>query len=134
MTNRLTGISRVLLAMYLVAMGVLLFSTFNNGSLLQVNVWGLPADKVEHFILFFPFVFLVYFSFLPCFKNRSMALFLLLIFLAGIAVGGLTELVQALLPARACDLYDFLTDTLSILVSFIILIIFVVKYESVNRA
>ena len=55
MTRRQLVIARVLFAMYLVAVAVLCFGKFDSSQDVPKSLWGIPTDKVVHFLMFFRF-------------------------------------------------------------------------------
>ena len=63
MTRRQLVISRILFAVYLVAVAVLCFGNFQSSEDVPKDLWGLPMDKVVHFLMFFPLPVLAYLAF-----------------------------------------------------------------------
>ena len=61
--DRIRTISRILLILYVIAVGILCFSRFNTGIDLSSTWFGIPKDKVVHFTMFLPYPILMYAAF-----------------------------------------------------------------------
>lgn len=106
---------------YLAVVAYLCFARFNN-----IHSIG-EQDKMIHFIMFFPYAFLVYGSLGKQFESGWRSLFhIILIFLSGCFVAALTEIVQMYIPYREGNLLDFRADILSLGVSSLIVFIIVI--------
>ena len=125
MTRRKRIVARILFGVYLVAVAWLCFGRFESSQNMPTDLWGIPADKIVHFLMFLPFPVLAYFAFdrftekfWPSVQWTSVA------FLAGCAFAAGTEYVQArLLPYRTGDPADFKADLLALAVSSVIVLI-----------
>ena len=110
---------RILTVLYLIAVAVLCFSNFSHMSEMPRTVFGLPADKVVHFVMFLPFPVLSYFSFDV---RKAVCMFAL-----GCVLAWGTELIQSRIPYRSMDPADFKADRIGLicgsLVSFFILLL-----------
>ena len=116
MTRRQLVIARILVALYLIAVAVLCFGKFDSSQDVPADLWGLPMDKVVHFLMFFPFPFLAYLAF-DRYTERwgTSVLWTMAAFLAGCLFAAGTEIVQArFLPYRAGDFTDFEADLLAL--------------------
>lgn len=131
MTRRQLVIARILFAMYLVAMAVLCFGKFESSQDMPRELWGIPTDKVVHFLMFFPFPALAYLAFDRYKGNRSSSfLWAGVAFLAGCAYAAVTELIQSRLSYRSGDPVDFQADFLALAAcSVFILIIILLKHK-----
>ena len=116
MTRRQLVRARILFGLYLVAVAVLCFGQFGGSQDLPKVLWGIPADKIAHFLMFFPF------PLLACLasggyrgKPGQAVLKTAAAFLAGCAFAALTEWVQTRLPYRSGDPADFRADALALL-------------------
>ena len=129
MTRRQLVIARILFAMYLVAVAVLCFGKFESSQDMPRELWGIPTDKVVHFLMFFPFPALAYLAFDRYKGNRSSSfLWAGVAFLAGCAYAAVTELIQSRLSYRSGDPVDFQADFLALAAcSVFILIIILLK-------
>ena len=78
-------------------------------------------DKIVHFLMFFPFPFLVFFSFGKR-GNKAWKAILktLLVFAVGCVLAGVTEIVQGKLGYRSADILDFRADGLSLAVASLV--------------
>ena len=46
---------RILFFLYIAAVLYLCFGRFDNAPSIELNLWGIPTDKIVHFLMFFPF-------------------------------------------------------------------------------
>jgi hypothetical protein len=118
MTGKQRTFARVLFVLYLVAVAWLCFGKFSSVPDVPRSFWGIPTDKVVHFLMFLPFPLLAYGALGV--RPRSFFLSLLLvagIFAAGCVLSGGTEVVQSFLYWRSGDLRDFEADALALGIS-----------------
>lgn len=114
-------LSRIVFFLYLIAICFLLFATADNLPSISSTIWGLPTDKVAHFLMFFPFPILAFMS-----SNRVSKkiwhplLFALVLFALGGAVAAITESIQGLLGYRSAELSDFKVDVLAMGISAVL--------------
>lgn len=116
MQLKMRYISAFLLCAYIVAVAVLCFMKPSSLPQVEMDFFGIPMDKVVHFIMFLPFSILAYMTFWPADagKLRKMAVLLVIvIFGAGMAVA--TERIQAMTGYRSGDIRDFVADMTGIL-------------------
>lgn len=107
---------RILMAVYLAAVGILCFGNFSSTGLdVPGRLFGIPVDKVVHFVMFLPFVPLFYGSF--CRDGRSFTV-AFAGFLLAVAVGGAIEVLQGETGYRSRDVLDLLSDSLGALSGF----------------
>ncbi|MBQ3766891.1 MAG: hypothetical protein II874_09165 [Bacteroidales bacterium] len=132
MTEKQRTCARVLFVLYLVAVAWLCFGKFSSVPDVPRSFWGIPTDKVVHFLMFFPYPLLAFLAFGPQTKDvRPFLLWTAVTFLTGCAVAGITEVVQAkYLPYRMGDLADFRADLLALAIaSAIVCIIGILKQK-----
>ncbi len=125
MTRHQRIVARILFGVYLVAVAWLCFGKFDSTHDMPTDLWGIPADKIVHFLMFLPFPVLAYFAF-DRFTEKfwPSVLWTSVAFLAGCAFAAGTEYVQArLLPYRTGDPADFKADLLALAVSSVIVLI-----------
>lgn len=125
MTRRQLTIARILFAAYLIAVLWLCFGNFSSARDMPRELWGIPLDKIVHFLMFLPFPVLAFFAF-DRFTEKFWAsvLWTSVSFLAGCAFAAGTEYVQArLLPYRTGDFADFKADLLALALSSVIVLI-----------
>lgn len=119
-----TILSRVLFAGYICAVCLVCFISSENVPELKKTIFGLPADKVVHFIMFAPFAFLTYLSFdHPSRKAGKCVLFAFLTLASGLLIAFATEVVQSYLPTRTMDVKDFYADAIAIAVTTVFVLI-----------
>ena len=75
---------RVLFYLYLIAVAVLCFGSFNSLPEVSKTILGIPTDKVVHFCMFFPFPILAVLAYDKFTGNRKkVIIFALVTFLVG---------------------------------------------------
>ena len=122
-------IFQLLLVIYVVAVAWFCFANFKNPPDMPRVLFGIPIDKVVHFIMFFPFPILAFLAYDRYTETPWQALAALISICAiGGAFAGLTEFVQGQLSYRTKDIHDFGADCLAIgLSGLLVFIIDVVK-------
>ena len=124
MTRRQLILARIVFAAYILAVLVLCFGKFSTSEDVPMELWGIPTDKIVHFLMFFPFPLLAYLAFDRYKGRRGPSLsWTGLAFVAGCVFAAFTELVQSRLPYRSGDPADFQADLAAILASSIIVLI-----------
>ena len=123
--------ARIVFALYLAAVIWLCFGQFDGLPDVERSFWGIPTDKIAHFLMFFPFPALAYLAFDRYKGNRSSSfLWAGVAFLAGCAYAAVTELIQSRLSYRSGDPVDFQADFLALAAcSVFILIIIILKHK-----
>ncbi len=108
---------RVLFYLYLIAVAVLCFGSFNSLPEVSKTILGIPTDKVVHFCMFFPFPILAFLAYDKFTGNRKKVIvFAIVTFLVGCVLAASTELGQAYLTEnRSGEPLDFLADFLALL-------------------
>ena len=131
MTRRQLVWARILFGLYLVAVAVLCFGKFDSSQDVPKFLWGIPTDKVVHFLMFFPFPLLAYLAFDRYRERRwPSVLWAAIAFLAGCAYAAGTEWVQSRLSYRSGDPADFLADFSALAAcSVVILILIFAKHK-----
>lgn len=132
MNNR----DRIFLFLFLVYLGIVIWCCFGHFDSLpnvQRQILGIPTDKVVHFIMFLPFVFLAYMSFASLPKRRSQAVLLALAALvAGAIMAVATEIGQSLTTYRSGDAWDFVADASGLGLAFIFVLIIILASKRLN--
>ena len=126
---------RILTILYLCAIGVLCFANFSGMTDVPETLFGIPADKIVHFLMFLPFPVLVFFSFRLSGTGVVKSLLLIIaIFAVGCLFAWGTEYVQGLLPYRDMDMEDFKADRLGLacgsLITFFVRLLFIHKADA----
>jgi VanZ family protein len=131
MTRKQLILARIVFAVYILAVLVLCFGKFGNTEDIPMDLWGIPTDKVVHFLMFFPFPLLTYLAFDRYKGKRWPSLpWAAAAFVCGCAFAAGTELVQTRLSYRSGDPADFKADFLALLVSsLIVLIVILFKHK-----
>ncbi len=115
---------RILFFLYLAAVLYLCFGHFENTPDIPKTFLGIPADKLVHFCMFFPFPILAFLAFDKyTTKPSHTLLFSTITWVAGIALALGTEWGQANLTSwRSGDPLDLLADGLAITLSTLVVI------------
>lgn len=121
---------KVLLVLYFIAVGILCFCRFDGGVDLPAFIFGIPQDKVAHFLMFLPYPILTTLALhSPKGQPKGLILFLLWIVIAGTLIAGATELVQGMTAYRSADINDFRADCIGIFTGSVITLV----YGAVSR-
>lgn len=114
--KQITILGRGLLVLYLGALAYLCFGRIEAIPDLPNTIFGIPLDKVVHFLMFMPFPVIVYMAFgINCRKVSTLLIFMFYTFFAGCILAILTEIGQgALTSYRSPDLMDLKADALSL--------------------
>ena len=117
-------LSRILLVLYLICLGILCFGNFSGMPEMEKKILGFDPDKVVHFLMFVPFPILAWLASgrRPSGPWPALGLTLLL-FLIGCALAACTEIVQQFLSWRSADPRDFSADALALALSALIVFI-----------
>jgi VanZ family protein len=131
MTRKQLLIARIVFVVYILAVLVLCFGKFEGTEDVPMDLWGIPTDKIAHFLMFFPFPILAYLAFDRYQGKRWPSIpWAAVAFACGCAFAAGTELVQSRLSYRSGDPVDFQADFLALLVSsFIVLIVILFKHK-----
>ena len=131
MTRKQLISARIVFAAYILAVLVLCFGQFSGAENVPKEMWGIPTDKIVHFLMFFPFPLLAYLAFdryrgerWPSVGRSAVAL------ACGCAFAAFTELVQSRLSYRSGDPFDFQADVTALVAgALIVLIVILVKHK-----
>ena len=131
MTRKQLTYARIAFAVYIVAVLVLCFGKFSSSEDVPKELWGIPIDKVVHFLMFFPLPLLAYLAFDRYREERrGAALGAAVTFLGGCVFAAFTEMVQSRLSYRSGDPADFRADALALAASsVIVLIVILAKHK-----
>ena len=123
--------ARIAFAAYIVAVLVLCFAKFPSTDDVPTELWGIPMDKIVHFLMFFPLPLLAYLAFDRYREKRWAAVpWAAVAFLGGSAFAAFTELVQSRLSYRSGDPADFQADAVALIASsVIVLIVILAKHK-----
>ncbi len=73
--------------------------------------WGIPVDKIAHFLMFLPYPVIAYIVFRPAYSGKwRHILVLLAVFAVGIGLAMGTEHLQGLSDYRSYEIEDFYAD------------------------
>ena len=119
MTRRQRLLARILFVLYLAAVAYLCFGRFDDMPDVEKYIFGIPTDKVVHFLMFFPFPILAFLAFdRYTEKFWSTVLWTLGTFAAGALLAAGTEYGQARLTTwRSGDPLDLRADLIALGIS-----------------
>lgn len=115
---------KALLLVYFVTVAYLCFGHFDNLPQVSRYIFGIPTDKVVHFVMFLPFPILVFLA-IDRFTTKPWHSLLMMCgtFLVGCMLAAGTEYGQSLLTYRSCDVKDFRADMIALSISSLIVFI-----------
>ena len=111
---------------FLVYFGLVLyvcFGHFDDLPDMSKPIWGIPQDKIIHFIMFFPFPILA--AFALNLRPRSYGkvfLEVILLFLCGMAIAAATEIAQGFIAYRDRSIWDWVADASALVCSSLIVL------------
>lgn len=113
--------------LYILALCYLCFAKPDDIPSIELTFFGLPIDKVAHFLMFLPFPLLAFKAFEPadCRSGRRILL-LLGITAAGTALAAFTEFIQGYLSYRSEEASDLISDYMGLGTGLIIVIIYLI--------
>lgn len=124
------------LCIYFIAVAYLCFMKTDEIPTLRPFLWGIPTDKLAHFLMFFPYPVLFYAAFQP-FGRKKMFHFLVIMsaLATGAGIALITEHIQGLLEYRSYDMIDFQADFLGMACSafFVFLYILIRRVDIKNE-
>jgi len=117
-------IARILFVVYLAAIAYLCLWNFQHLPHVSRSFFGIPTDKIVHFLMFLPYPILLYFAIGKKIGKPKMAiLFILLIFISGCIIAAGTEYLQGKTSYRTADIKDFKADSISLAIGSLIVFI-----------
>ncbi len=117
----------VMLCLYIAAVAYLCFARPDELPEIRPDIFGIPIDKLAHFLMFFPFPIVAYGSFKPKAQNKFIHLAVLFILYAagmGLTIG--TEHVQGQLGYRSEDVKDFYADLVGMSCSALLTAVYII--------
>ena len=123
-TSAANIVSRLLSLFYIGLVCFLCFAKLGGAVRVSPMIFGIPSDKIAHFLMFFPFPILAFLSFDSLAKKPAQCvIFTLVTLVSGFCFAAGTELVQKWLGYRSADRMDFLADCISMVISSLIVFI-----------
>lgn len=115
-------VAAIAFSLYLTAVALLCFMHGEDLPTFTGTWFGLPADKVAHFSMFFPFIPLAFLTFNreKATLGRSLILLIILIFIGG-ATAYATEIVQEKLSYRSYEVKDFISDCIGLAAGYTVI-------------
>lgn len=123
----------LLFALYLAAVAYLCFLKPGSIPVLQQFIFGIPTDKVIHFIMFLPYPVLAYISFRPDRKGVSIHLIALAAIIAvGAAMAMGVERLQ-IAAGRNYDIKDFYANIAGMAAGAVITLILILARHRLDK-
>lgn len=124
----------LIFCLYLAGVALLCFLHEEDLPRISDTIFGMPADKAAHLIMFLPFLPLSYFAF----RRKKDSKFVKLIILTGLLTMGagtayLTEAIQERLGYRSFDTKDLKMDYFALVVSYVLIAIGILMKKSRKR-
>lgn len=123
----------VLFCLYIFLVAYLCFMRPDELPQIRPDFWGIPVDKIVHFIMFSPYPILTYAAFRPFGMKKSRHILVLLIILAtgaGVAMG--TEKLQGLSEFRSYEITDFYADMAGMACSSVLAAVYIMMKKTEN--
>lgn len=112
------------LAVYLAAVILLCLIRPDSLPQVQMSLFGIPTDKVVHFLFFLPYPVLTWLALNEAGHSRKRKLLTaILIFLSGTAIAAGTEVLQSLTDYRDSDITDLIADCIGLMTGIAIICI-----------
>ena len=128
MIKNIKKISLGLFCVYIIA--VILLCVIHTSSIpeLPKSIFGIPLDKIAHFIMFLPFIILSYSSFAPEGKGlaRKIAVLSTLLLLGSIFAFS-TEKLQAMTAYRSYEVLDLAADATGLVCGTLVTLAYIIK-------
>lgn len=126
--NFIKYLFRTLFALYILLLFFFSLYSFKSSPVdLSQFLWGIRADRIAHFVMYFPFPFSAWFAFSSTIKKVTGKLAYLALFTTGIIIASTTELLQSFTPSRESDWLDLVANYTAIFMGTI-LVILIDKY------
>lgn len=111
-------IQKLIFLIYLGLVAYLCFGHFDSLPNVSRSYFGIPTDKIVHFLMFLPLPLLLYWSFnWKTDKVYKTVLLTLALLIVGLCASAATEYGQGLTNYRSKDLLDFKADMIAVNIS-----------------
>jgi VanZ family protein len=125
MRAKILVVSKIIFYLYLIVLLSLMVFTIHTEDInVPETLWGLGFDKIVHFLVFFPYPFLLWFAFKKRFEANILRSIYYIIPISGIAIAIIMEFLQSFNPQRNFDIYDITANILAVIVGSLILILY----------
>jgi VanZ family protein len=120
--------------LYLASIALICFMHGEDLPNISGTLFGLPADKVAHFGMFFPFIPLAFFTFSRSRETlRSSMILLVILVIIGGATAYMTEVIQQKLSYRTYDIKDLLADCIGLAAGYAFITFWLIIKHLNNR-
>lgn len=116
---------RYLFAIYIaLVLFFCLFTFSNTGINLSEYIFGIRADRIAHFIMFFPYPVSAWLALKENFRKNFPKYPVLMLMLTGAALALTAEVLQKFNPARESDIYDLAANVAGIVAGTLLTLLF----------
>ncbi|MBO5815184.1 MAG: VanZ family protein [Bacteroidales bacterium] len=127
MKHRKRYIWAVILCCYFAAVIFLCLARPQHIPAVQTMIWGIPTDKIAHFLMFLPYPVIAYIAFRPSGERKwAHLLVLTAVFAVGIGMAIGTERLQGLADYRSYEIEDFYADVFGMECSSLITALYII--------
>ncbi len=124
----------VLLCLYIAAVAYLCFAKPDDLPQVSPDFFGIPIDKIAHFLMFLPYPIIAYGTFRPKTDRKAAHLAVLtILYFAGIGLAIGTEHIQGRLEYRSNDIHDFYTDFAGMTLAAVIMAVYIMIKKHHNE-
>ena len=125
--KRLVLLARVAFVIYFGLVMFVCFGKFDSlPSVVNETLWGIPGDKVIHFIMFFPYPVLLFMvRRKPFTRGRQVWIYAFWIIVTGMCIAAGTEIGQGFTPYRDNNANDLFADGAALLAGTLLSLPFV---------
>lgn len=118
------GAARVAFLVYFGMVLYVCFGHFDDLPDMSKPIWGIPQDKIIHFIMFFPFPILAALALnLRPARYGKAVLEAVLVLACGLCIAAATEIAQGFTSYRDPSVWDWVADTSALVSSSLLLLI-----------
>ena len=101
----------------------------------QRSFLGIPADKIAHFMMFFPLPVIAFFAFGKKNEKKMGPVVASIVSITAFSciLAGITEIIQGSLPYRSEDINDFKADCLAIIIAGLAILVYCIIIKKKKR-
>lgn len=126
---------RILLVLYIGVIAFLCFARPEKLPEVQRSFLGIPADKIAHFMMFFPLPVIAFFAFGKKNEKKTGPVVASIVSITAFSciLAGITEIIQGSLPYRSEDINDFKADCLAIIIAGLAILVYCIIIKKKNH-
>lgn len=114
---------RLTALIYFAVLAFLCFYKFTPSQDIPTTLFGIPSDKIVHFVMFLPFPIICLYAFHSSNgKVGRFVLFLFVMYIAGLLLASGIEIGQKFVGYRSGDVWDFVADSIGLATGTLIIV------------